>query len=126
MLPKKELNIYPKTKENLEALFSFYFDKYDLQNGNAIEKMMELKSIKLNQIEFIARKLSESYNEIFKDFFKNKTTIGNLMCYGIDGLTKTENEWSFGPTSSARPIMKKFIGFVRRTEIDYVFLEKNN
>ena len=127
MLPKKELNIYPKTEENVKALLSFYFDKYNLKDEDCIFKIMEHKNLSLNQLEFIARKLSESFDEIFKPFFSNgKTSVSNLMKYGIDGLSKKESDWGFGPTSSARPKIKEFIDFVNRTEINYPFLEKNN
>jgi len=127
MLPKKELNIYLKNEENVNALLSFYFDKYNLDKDNSVETVMKNSNLALNQIEFIVRKLSESFDEIFKPFFTNgKTSIANLLRYGIDGLAKNEKDWSFGPTSSGRPKIKEFIEFVKQTEIDYDFLEKNN
>jgi hypothetical protein len=116
-LPKKDLNIYPKTNKNLKALFSFYFDKYDLLEGDSVEEMMKITSLSLNQIEFIARKLSESWEIIFIGFFKTtKTSISNLMFYGIDGITKPEEEWRYAPYSSARSKIKEFIEFVKKTE----------
>ncbi len=127
MLPKKVLNIYPKTEENVKALISFYFDAYNLDREHAVEKVMEHSNLTLNQCEFIARKLSESFDEIFKPFFTGgKTSVSNLFTYGIDACTKNEKDWSFGHSSSARPKLKEFIGFLKRTETDYDYLEKNN
>ena len=127
MIPKKELNIYPKNKENVEALLNFYFDKFNLERENSIEYVMSHTSLSMNQIEFISRKLSESYDEIFTPFFtRGKTSLSNLLKFGIEGLTMNEKKWNFGPTSSARPKIKQFIEFVRRTEIDYDFLQTNN
>lgn len=122
MLPKKELNIYPKSEENVNALLCFYFNKYNLDKENSTKTILDYSSLSLNQIEFIVRKLSESFEEIFNPFFKNgRTSIDNLMRYGIEGLTKNEEDWSFPPTSSARPKIKEFIEFVERTEVDHDF-----
>ncbi|PKH52574.1 hypothetical protein CXF68_18530 [Tenacibaculum sp. Bg11-29] len=122
MLPKKELNIYPKTPENIDALICFYFDDYELDKQGSNEMLMKKTSLSLNQIEFIARKLSEAWNPMFNNFFYGKTTISNLMRYGIDGLTKYEKDWSFGPNSKGRPKIKEFLAFVKNTEIDISFL----
>lgn len=48
MLPKREDNIYPKTEENIKALLSFYFDKYDINQVGAIEAIMSKTSLSLN------------------------------------------------------------------------------
>lgn len=116
MLPNKELNIYPKSEENINALLCFYFNKYNLDKENSTKTIMYYSSLSLNQIEFIVRKLSESFEEIFNPFFKNgRPSIDNLMRYGIEGLTKKEEDWSFAPTSSARPKIKEFVEFVKGT-----------
>ena len=124
MLPKKEFNIYPKNEENLSALLSFYFDHYNLPKENAIDNLLSKTSLQLNQIEFIIRKLSESYDSIFKDFLKYQPTVSNLINYGLDALTKDEVNWN-GSQSRLKKT-KEFLEYVKRTEVDYDFLEKNN
>jgi hypothetical protein len=126
MLPKKELNIYPKNKENLTAILNFYFDKLDFPLDNSIEILVNKSSLSLNQIEFIARKVSESYETVFRQEFKNGTTISNLLRHAIEGLTKPESEWNFPPTSKSRLMTRNFIRFVADTETNYSFLETNN
>lgn len=116
MLPKKELNIYPKNPENLNALIGFYFDKYELDKEGAVDALLKQTSLSLNQIEFIVRNLSESWDSVFKNFFNSGTTVTNLMRYGIEGLTKDENNWGFGPHSKARPKIAEFIAFVKRND----------
>lgn len=125
MLPKKEFNIYPKTEENLNALLLFYFSKYDLLLKNADKDLMNITSLSLNQLEFIIRKLSESYKVLFEPFFKNqKTTISNLIHYGIDALTINEEKWNGSKARLAKT--KEFLDYVKRTEKDYTYLEKYN
>ena len=122
MLPNKELNIYPKSDENLKSLISYYFDKYDLNLENGIEIIQKKTSLSLNQIEFIIRKLSEAYVPIFKKHMNGQITISNLLTYGIDGLTEKEVRRS----QSGMQISNEFVDFVKRTEIDFDYLEKNN
>ncbi len=125
MLPKNEFNIYPKTEENLNALLFFYFAKYDLPMENAIEDLISKTSLSLNQVEFIVRKLSESYKILFEDFFKNKkTTATNLINYGIEALTIDEAKWQGSKPRLAK--IKDFLGYVQKTEKDYEYLEKYN
>ena len=122
MLPNKELNIYPKSDENLKSLISYYFDKYDLNLENGIEIIQKKTSLSLNQIEFIIRKLSEAYVPIFKKHMNGQITISNLLTYGIDGLTEKEVRRS----QSGMQISNEFVDFVKKTEIDFDYLEKNN
>lgn len=125
MLPKNEFNIYPKTEENLNALLLFYFGKYDLTMENAIEDLITKTSLSLNQVEFIVRKLSESYKVLFEDFFKNKKpTVTNLINYGIEALTIDEAKWQGSKPRLAK--IKDFLGYVQKTEKDYEYLEKYN
>ncbi len=125
MLPKKEFNIYPKTQENLNALLLFYFEKYDLTFENTIEDLINKTSLSLNQIEFIIRKLSESYHTLFKDFLKNsKATSNNLINYGIEALTIDETEWCGSKARLAKT--KDFLEYVKKTEKDYNFWGKYN
>ena len=122
MLPKKELNIYPKSDENLAALISFYFDKYEVKNDNGLETLKVKTSLTLNQVEFILRKLSEAYETIFRSNLKGQIAISNLFTFGIDALTDNEVNGS----ENRKRITQEFKDFVRKTEIDFNFLEKNN
>lgn len=126
MLPKKELNIYPKTKENIQAILNFYFGKYNFPEDNAIEYIMSFTGLTLNQIEFITKKLSESWESVFKEFLHEKTTIQNLIKYGIDGFTKSAQQLSPKPKNPRRIKTLEFMEFVKNTEIDLEYLERNN
>ncbi len=125
MLPKEEYNIYPKTEENLKALLIFYFGKYDLPMENALDDLLSKTSLSLNQIEFILRKLSESYKVLFVDFFKNTTTTAtNLINYGIEALTIDEVKWRGSKARLAKT--KEFLEYVQQTEKDFSYFEKYN
>jgi hypothetical protein len=127
-LPNKEYNIYPKNEENINAVLSYYFDKYLLfEKKEAISFLMENNILSMNQLEFIARKLSESWHQLFENFFREKTTsYKNIMNYGICGLTLPESKWTYSIGSSARPKIREFIEFVKNTETDFDFLSINN
>lgn len=112
-LPSKQLNIYPKTEENLKALFGFYFDEFDLPTGTAVDDCLAKKSLSLNQIEFIVGKLAKAYPIVFKGTFNSQADVSLLLLYGFCAFTKSETEWPFGPTSSARPKLHEFIRFCR-------------
>jgi hypothetical protein len=115
MLPRKEDNIYPKTRENLMALFHYYFDQYDeiVEYEKAINMALEKTSMTLNQFEFLVKHIGESWPILFKDFLRNGgNTVSNLLRYGIDALTKEEKDWSFGPYSSGRPKVREFREYV--------------
>ena len=71
MLPKKELNIYPKNDENIKAIISYYFDSYEIDLSESLEYLQAKTSISLNQMEFILRKLSEAFRSIFSKNLKN-------------------------------------------------------
>lgn len=124
MLPKKELNIYPKSEENLNALISFYFEQFEIDMSESFEFLKTKSSISLNQIEFILRKLNEAYISIFLSNLNGKIKLSNLLSYGFDALTKNEKEWN-GSTSRIK-ITKEFRDFVNKTEIDINYLERNN
>ena len=122
MLPKKELNIYPKSEENLKALISFYLDQYDVIDDNGLQLLKEKTSLSLNQVEFMFRKISEAYIPIFQKHFKSPMTISNLLKYAIDALS----EGNVHGSQNRVLITKEFEEFIRRTEIDFAYLEKNN
>lgn len=124
MLPKKELNIYPKSEENIKALISYYFDAFDLDLSDSLDFLKQKNSISLNQIEFVVRKLSEAYLTIFQTNLKGVIQLKNLLNYGFDALTINETDWVGNKPRLA--IIKSFRDFVRKTEIDYDYLEKNN
>ena len=124
MLPKKELNIYPKSEENFNALISFYFDQFEIDLSESLDFLKTKSSISLNQIEFIFRKLNEAYIPIFSANLNGKIKLSNLLSYGFDALTKNEKDWN-GSLPRIK-ITKEFREFVKKTEIDINYLEKNN
>ncbi len=127
ILPNRELNIYPKTEENLNAILSFYFDKYllsDKQKG--VKYIMENDNLSMNQIEFIARKMSECWPIIFKDHFPNNTSYANIMHLGILGLTVPDIKWEYSKSNRIRPVISEFIEYVNTTEVDIDYLMTNN
>jgi hypothetical protein len=124
MLPKKELNIYPKSEENFKALISFYFDSYEIDLTESIDFLNSKTSYSLNQIEYVLRKISEAYKTIFRENLKGKITLTNLMQYGFESLTVVEKDRR--RSQSGKKIMKLFLNFVKKTEIDINFLETNN
>lgn len=124
MLPKKELNIYPKTEENLKALISFYFDSYELDLSESFDYLNERTLFSLNQIEFILRKLSEAYEPIFSKELKGNIKLVTLLKYGFNTLTKKQEDWNI--SKPGIEISIKFLKFVQETEINISFLEKNN
>ncbi len=112
MLPKKELNIYPKSDENLQYLISFYFGEYDINRENGVEILREKTSLGLNQVEFIVKKLSEAYKPIFQKHLKGQITISNLLKYGFDALTDSEVNGS----KNRELITEEFEEFVKQSE----------
>lgn len=124
MIPKKDLNIYPKSEENYKALISFYFDSYEIDLTESVEFLNEKTSFSLNQIEFVLRKISEAYKSIFRENLNGKIKLTNLMSYGFETLTLEPRNWK--RSQSGIRIMELFLDFVRSTEIDRSFLERNN
>lgn len=112
MIPPPDDNIYSKTKENLQALFSHYFDKFDMQHGTAVEKMMEKKSLKLNQVEYIVRVTSECWEEVLSKHF-GTNDLGNILRHTMEGLTRPEEDWRFPPTGKSIPIVREFLTYLR-------------
>lgn len=87
MLPTKKGNIYPKNEENLKALISFYFDKFDMVHGNVILYMVEKTSLSLNEFEFIAKNLAEAYAIHLEKSPYWKFTMLELIEIGFNGYT---------------------------------------
>jgi len=87
MLPKKEINIYPKNIVNVNALIMFYFSELELDLDGSVDYIMAKSSLELNQIEFICRKINEGYLKIFKSNLKGQIDLKNLLKYAVDALT---------------------------------------
>ncbi|UMY65116.1 MULTISPECIES: hypothetical protein [unclassified Flavobacterium] len=121
MLPKKQLNIYPKSDENILAAIDFYFNESNINRDGALEKFKDT-SLSLNQIEFVLRKLSEAIDTVFKKNL-SKIELNNLVQYGIDALLTGECK---SGSQNRKRITLDFKQFVSDTEIDIIFLEKNN
>jgi len=116
MLPQKKLNIYPKTDENLLALFSFYFDKHDVIQDNILDTVKRKTSLALNQLEYIFRKLSEAYVPVFKKHLTTRQiALTNLFAYALDAIeSETTNK---AGSKSRQLITQEFKDFVIQTNL---------
>jgi hypothetical protein len=125
MIPKKKLNIYPKNDTNVQAIIEYYFTELDLNTEGVMEYLMnEKSSLELTQIQFICRKINEGYLNIFRPNLNGQIELLNLLSYAVDALTKNRTEWN-GSQNRIR-ITKEFLDYVKHTEIDIDYLEKNN
>jgi hypothetical protein len=124
MLPIKKKNVYPKTDENLQALISFYFAEFNIGLKDSLKVLNENTSLSLNQIEFIIRKLSEAYIPIFRKQLKTPIEFSNLFKYGLNALVN--NEINKSGSKNRQLITKEFQDFVKETEVNISFIEKNN
>ena len=86
--------------------------------------MNEKSSLELNQIQFICRKINEGYINIFRPNLNGRIGLKNLLSYAVDALTKNRTEWD-GSKNRIR-ITQDFLDFVKQTEINIDYLEKNN
>lgn len=83
MLPKKSKNIYPRTKKNITAILDFYFT----QPLGEIDWLFEQRELTINQLEWIAEKVSENVELLIIDVNGSlDMTVSNAMKYGIDAL----------------------------------------
>ena len=88
LIPRREINIYPNNEENVRAILDYYFKIPD----NDTKWIFEQKDLTINQVEFIAKKVSNNI-EFFKINIPNGIDISNLMHYGFDALTKIKSDW---------------------------------
>jgi len=88
MIPEKNKNIYPLTRKNVRAVLNFYFQFPD----GDIEWLFDQKELSINQIEFIARQVSDNIT-YFSGHIPNGLTTSNLMQYGFDALSNPEINW---------------------------------
>jgi hypothetical protein len=125
MIPKKKLNIYPKNETNIKALIDYYFAELELDTKSAMDFLMVEKSfLELNQIEFLCRKINEGFINVFRPNLNGKIELKNLLSYSVDALTKNKTEWN-GSINRIK-ITQEFLDFLRQTEIDIDYLERNN
>ena len=125
MIPKKKLNIYPKNETNVKALIDYYFAELELNTQSAMEYLIvEKSSLELNQIEFLCRKINEGFTDVFRPNLNGEIELKNLLSYTVDALTKSKTEWN-GSRNRIR-ITQEFLDFVKKTEIDIDYLERNN
>lgn len=116
MLPKKELNIYPKINVNIRAIFLFYFDRMEIDTEGAIQYLLEEQPhLGLNQIDFMCRKIHESFEIIFKPKLNNEIKLSNLLHYAACALVKNRSEWK--GSYNRNNITQAFLDFVKKTEI---------
>lgn len=125
MLPQKKLNIYPKNETNVQSIIEYYFVEFELNNEGVMDYLIKEKSsLAINQIEFICRKINECYHSIFRQNLKGQIELKNLLSYSVDALTKKRTEWN-GSQNRIR-ITQEFLDYVKKTEIDIDYLERNN
>ena len=89
MIPERNKNIYPTNDENIRAIINFYFQIPD----GKIEFLFEQKKLAINQIEFIAKQVSDNLHFIENSVGSYGLTISNAMTYGIDAMTELESNW---------------------------------
>lgn len=125
MIPKNKLNIYPKNKTNVQALIDHYFAELELDIQSSMDYIMiEKSSLTLNQVEFLCRKINEGFINVFRPNLNGKIELKNLLSYAVDALTKDKTEWN-GSKNRLR-ITQEFLDFVKQTEIDIDYFERNN
>jgi hypothetical protein len=117
MIPKKELNVYPKNETNVQAIIEYYFTELALNTEGGVKYLMNEKtSLELNQIEFLCRKINEGYSNVFRPNLNGEIGLKNLLSYSVDALTKDRTKWN-GSIARLR-ITQEFLDFVKQTEID--------
>jgi hypothetical protein len=120
MIPKKELNIYPKNEMNIQTLIKFYFTELELGTEGVVNYIMNVKtSLELNQIEFLCRKINEGYPTVFRPNLNGRIELKNLLNYAIDALTIDKSKWN--GSQSRKRITQEFKDFVKQTETDFDF-----
>jgi hypothetical protein len=95
ILPKPQDNIYPSSRDNIDSLLNFYFNKNGLyfEGGDLSFLYSNPQGLQLNQLEFIAKKVSENISFFKKELNYNGLTIRNLMQYGIDAFFEDFNKF---------------------------------
>ncbi|WP_150452114.1 hypothetical protein [Arenibacter lacus] len=89
MLPKKRDNIYPLTEENITAILNFYFD---IPHGN-IDWLYNQKELSINQIEWIAKSVSEHIDFLQSNIESKWFTVTHLMLKGRDAFFNDKKNW---------------------------------
>jgi len=113
LLPQKKENIFIKSEENLKCLLEFYFDRFGINKEGAIAFLLNKTSLSLNQVEYIIKKLSESYELIFEDVFQ-PTTVIKLLQSGFDAFTLKKFQGQGTPSCKAKAL--KFLEYVINSE----------
>jgi len=83
MLPNKQDNIYPRTTENINAILDYYFNN----SLGDLRWLYEQRELEINQIEFIAKNVSENIELLIKKVNGSvEMTVSNAIRYGVDAL----------------------------------------
>ena len=99
MKPLLRKNVYPRSEENVRAVFLYFFPK--AKNSDVDEATAEFydkRENELNYLEFYAETTAEN-SSFFESEFKNVASISLMMNYTINALTKTENDWKGSSTA---------------------------
>ena len=101
MFPSKKDNIYPLNKENINAILNHFFD---IPFGD-LKWLYKQRELSINQLEFIARKVSEHQAFLEERVGPSGVTVSNLMTYGIEASFR--NPYLCKGSQSRKKIIKE-------------------
>ena len=79
-------NIYPYSKENVNAIINYFFYRKGMsQVRGQLDFVYENKAeLNINELQFISENVSKNLNYFKDNLSINGLTISNLLHYGID------------------------------------------
>lgn len=103
-------NIYPRTEENIRAIFLYFFPKAKNSEINqATATFYDDGEYELHYIQYYAETAAEN-RSFFESEFKNGATISLMMNYVINAFTKAESEWiASGPVIGITKRLKEIL-----------------
>jgi hypothetical protein len=96
MYTKFKENIYPYSKENVNAIIEYFFFRKGMSFvGRDLKFIYENEAnLTVSQLEFIAENLSNNLSFFKERLSINGLTISNLLKYGIDAFQSNFNNGS--------------------------------
>lgn len=92
-LPEASENIYPRSRENFKAILDRYFQTTpDALIEQSIEKLMEDKTLAVNQVEFGA-KFTNEFKELLDQAKISKNPSARIH-FAIEAIFVPEANWS--------------------------------
>lgn len=108
--PDPSKNIFPRTRNNIQAILEYYFP-FETHSAikEASKKLYEKRGVALNQLEFTAKFLSENHLEI-KRMMVDKSLWG-LLRDTRDALFNETQQWEVrnGTNTPKIEILKDWI-----------------